>query len=275
MGEEEEDGGVSTKDMARQSSGGDVSLTQLLSSPQSPQQSPLSSSSSPSSYLATMPRVTRRLFRSEANLPRAVSTPKLNDRQPPRPDINEDNFDPATIGLESNPGIVRFEFRDYPDSVFDLTTDNRNIQHCYDEVERREGGGNHLRNSSFLGGRTSVSLRRSPAVRRKKLLRGLSRSADSVIDEKPRDLEVLGRGCDVIALVGGDILTQESADHSDSEDNEERNIGLNEKKDESMESDLDEEEDDDDEEEEGEEDDDDYSDSSNTICMSSDSETEV
>merc|ERR1712192_55966 len=255
MGEEEEDGGVSTKDMARQSSGGDVSLTQLLSSPQSPQQSPLSSSSSPSSYLATLPRVTRRLFRSEANLPRAVSTPKLNDRQPPRPDINEDNFDPATIGLESNPGIVRFEFRDYPDSVFDLTTDNTNIQHSYHE--------------------TSVSLRRSPAVRRKKLLRGLSRSADSVIDEKPRYLEVLGRGCDVIALVGGDILTQESADHSDSEDNEERNIGLNEKKDESMESDLDEEEDDDDEEEEGEEDDDDYSDSSNTICMSSDSETEV
>merc|ERR1712192_89347 len=246
MGEEEEDGGVSTKDMARQSSGGDVSLTQLLSSPQSPQQSPLSSSSSPSSYLATLPRVTRRLFRSEANLPRAVSTPKLNDRHPPRPDINEDNFDPATIGLESNPGIVRFEFRDYPDSVFDLTTDNTNIQHSYHE--------------------TSVSLRRSPAVRRKKLLRGLSRSADSVIDEKPRDLEVMGRGRDVIDLVGGDILMQESADHSDSEDNEERNIederedGLNEKKDELMESDLDEEEDDDEEEEE--EDDNDCSDSS-------------
>jgi len=249
---------------------------QLLSSPQSP----LSSSSSPSSYLATLPRVTRRLFRSEANLPRAVSTPKLNDRHPPRPDINEDNFDPATIGLESNPGIVRFEFRDYPESVFDLTTDNTNIQHSYHEVERREGGGNYLPNFSFLDGRTSVSLRRSPAVRRKKLLRGLSRSADSVIDEKPRDLvswEVLGRGCDVIDLVGGDILMQESADHSDSEDNEEGNIedktegGLNEK----MESDLDKEEDDDDEEEGEEDDDDDYSDSSNTICMSSDSETEV
>jgi len=275
--------------LASQSLGGDVivPLTQLLSSPQSPQQ--LSSSSSPSSYLATLPRVTRKLFRSEANLPRAVSTPKLNDRQPPRPDINEDNFDPATIGLESNPGIVRFEFRDYPESVFDLTMENTNIQHSYHEVERREGGGNYLRNSSFLDGRTSVSLRRSPAVRRKKLLRGLSRSADSVIDEKPRELEVMGRGRDVIDLVGGDMLMQESADHSDAEDNQDGKDAesnsedkMNEKKDELTESDFEEEEEDDDDdgeeendEDEGEEDDEDYSDSSNTICMSSDSETEV
>ena len=105
-----------------------LTSTQVLSSTLSP----VSPSSSPSSYLATLPRVTRRLFRwtlhtlyfmfvvfprnltslsadsdtrkihlklylpirfkiypnlkfrSEANLPRAVSTPRLNERQPPR-----------------------------------------------------------------------------------------------------------------------------------------------------------------------------------------------
>ena len=82
---------------------------------------------------------------------------------------------------------------------------------------------------------------------------------------------------------------QESADHSDAEDNQDGKDAesnsedkMNEKKDELMESDFEEEEEDDDDdgeeeddEDEGEEDDEDYSDSSNTICMSSDSETEV
>ena len=89
-----------------------------------------------------------------------------------RPNINEDNFDPATIGLESSPSIVRyrpychhhtynyqyqhhhlimvflfffawfapfhfrfrFEFTDYPESVFDLTNKS-SIQTGYHEVD--------------------------------------------------------------------------------------------------------------------------------------------
>ena len=40
------------------------------------------------------------------------------------------------VSISDSNVISRFEFRDYPESVFDLTLDNTNIQHSYHEVMR-------------------------------------------------------------------------------------------------------------------------------------------
>ena len=66
--EDREDKKLEQEEELQAEDGVDLSLSRLLSPPPPPpppssQQSPIPATSSPSSYLATLPRVTRRLFR--------------------------------------------------------------------------------------------------------------------------------------------------------------------------------------------------------------------
>ena len=70
-----------------------------------------------SSYFGTLPKATRRLFRSDLYLNKS----ETNLRQHKLPDnwLQEDVFDPGLFGLLENPGVLRMDFDDYPDSVFE------------------------------------------------------------------------------------------------------------------------------------------------------------
>ena len=78
-----------------------------------------------SSYFGTLPRATKRLFKSELSLYKSDSNLKLDKYKFLLPDdwIDEDKFDPGQFGLVEDPGVLRFEFDDYPDSVYESMSD--------------------------------------------------------------------------------------------------------------------------------------------------------
>jgi len=78
-----------------------------------------------SSYFGTLPRATRRLFQSELSLYKSESNLKLDKYKFILPDdwMDEEKFDPGQYGLVEDPGVLRFEFDDYPDSVYESMTD--------------------------------------------------------------------------------------------------------------------------------------------------------
>ena len=76
----------------------------------------------------TLPRVTRKLFRSEIQLNR--STGNLNKIDKDKATFNlphnwqdDDMFDPGMFGLLENPGVLRMEFDDYPDTCYNRDTE--------------------------------------------------------------------------------------------------------------------------------------------------------
>ena len=89
-----------------------------------------------SSYFGTLPRATRKLFKSELYLYKSESQLNKEKARLLLPDNWRDDevFDPGQFGLLDNPGVIRMDFDDYPDSVwgdmeeFDDTTagDNDN-----------------------------------------------------------------------------------------------------------------------------------------------------
>ena len=72
-----------------------------------------------SSYFGTLPRATRKLFKSELYLSKSES--QLNKERPKfvLPDNwrDDDMFDPGQFGLLDIPGVLRMDFDDYPDEV--------------------------------------------------------------------------------------------------------------------------------------------------------------
>ena len=79
-----------------------------------------------SSYFGTLPKATKRLFKSELNLYKSDSNLRLDKYKFVLPDDfkDEDKFDPGLLGLVEDPGVMRFEFDDYPDSVYESGPDD-------------------------------------------------------------------------------------------------------------------------------------------------------
>ena len=91
----------------------------------------------------------RRLFRSEVNLHKADSQATLRSERSKvqlQPDWQEeDKLEPGLFGLLEDPGVLRLEFSDYPDSVFetedlrhnqDITHNSKDwIRKSYDELD--------------------------------------------------------------------------------------------------------------------------------------------
>ena len=72
-----------------------------------------------SSYFGTLPRATRKLFKSELYLNKSESQLNKEKLKFVLPDNwrDEESFDPGLFGLLDNPGVLRMDFDDYPDEV--------------------------------------------------------------------------------------------------------------------------------------------------------------
>ena len=119
--EEEEDDMIADNSVASPSYGFlSVSLPRLHKSDDT---SPLlyddTTDGSFSSYFGTLPRATRKLFKSELYLSKSESQLNKDKLKFLLPDNwRDDNvFDPGQFGLLDNPGVLRMDFDDYPDAV--------------------------------------------------------------------------------------------------------------------------------------------------------------
>ena len=89
-----------------------------------------------SSYFGTLPRATRKLFQSEYYLNKWDSNTKLDRVVLPDNWRDDDTFDPGVFGLLDNPGVLRIEFDDYPESVYSQPMDEEDgIEEMYDEED--------------------------------------------------------------------------------------------------------------------------------------------
>lgn len=119
--EEEEDDMIADNSVASPSFGFlSVSLPRLNKSDDT---SPLlyddATDGSFSSYFGTLPRATRKLFKSELYLSKSESQLNKDKLKFLLPDNwrDDDIFDPGQFGLLDNPGVLRMDFDDYPDAV--------------------------------------------------------------------------------------------------------------------------------------------------------------
>ena len=79
-----------------------------------------------SSYFGTLPKATKRLFKSELSLYKSDSNLRLDKIKFSLPENwrDEEMFDPGQFGLLDDPGVLRLDFDDYPDSVFSDVVDS-------------------------------------------------------------------------------------------------------------------------------------------------------
>ena len=74
------------------------------------------------SYFGTLPRATRKLFKSELYLSKSESQLHKERTKFVLPDNwrDDDIFDPGQFGLLDIPGVLRMDFDDYPDEVIGI-----------------------------------------------------------------------------------------------------------------------------------------------------------
>jgi len=79
-----------------------------------------------SSYFGTLPKATKRLFKSELSLYKSDSNLRLDKIKFSLAENwrDEEIFDPGQFGLLDDPGVLRLDFDDYPDSVYDHVVDS-------------------------------------------------------------------------------------------------------------------------------------------------------
>ena len=82
-----------------------------------------------SSYFGTLPKATKRLFKSDLNLYKSDSNLRLDKLKVALPEdwFEDDKFDPGLFGLLEDPGVLRLEFDDYPDTVWQNNPNIENI----------------------------------------------------------------------------------------------------------------------------------------------------
>ena len=89
-----------------------------------------------SSYFGTLPRATRKLFQSEYYLNKWDSNTKLDRVVLPDNWRDEDTFDPGVFGLLDNPGVLRTDFDDYPESVYGQPLDEEDgMEETFDDED--------------------------------------------------------------------------------------------------------------------------------------------